>query len=473
MEGFGVILLSSIGIKLFTRFNIMDTNDTIAAICTGTGGAIAVIRISGAAAAAIGNRIWHGRRLLDRQNARLMLLGNARFTDRGSDSALAVYMPGPGSYTGEDTVEIQCHGGNLAAGKILTAALQAGARMAEPGEFTYRAFINGKMDLTQAEAVADIINAGSHMALHLAERQNSGVLGRRLDAIRQKLIDILAEIESRMDFTEEDLDWTPAEQTAAVLLQLQHELAQLLSSREDGAVLRDGIRAVIAGRPNAGKSSLLNWLLGFDRAIVTAIPGTTRDTLEETAHLRGIPVHLIDTAGLRQADNQIECLGIDRSRKSLAQAQIVFWVLDAAADPETEVAAMHRQRPERTPVVAIWNKLDLVPSPLLLPETGLPTVKISVAKENGLDDLLDEFEKAVWHYPHTAEPELAVSARHAALLEAALQALPEAIVTITDADWELAAVNLRETIAAIGQITGQTVSPDILDNIFSRFCIGK
>ncbi|MDD3118924.1 MAG: tRNA uridine-5-carboxymethylaminomethyl(34) synthesis GTPase MnmE, partial [Victivallales bacterium] len=368
----------------------MNTNDTIAAICTGTGGAIAVIRISGAAAGEIGNRVWHGRHPLERSRARLMMLGTAQFAGRGGDLALAVYMPGPNSYTGEDIVEIQCHGGNLTAGKVLEATLKAGARMAAPGEFTYRAFINGKMDLTQAEAVADIINAGSNMALLLAERQNAGILGRRLGALRQQLIGILAESESRLDFTEEDLDWTPGEETATALRAIHHELQLILASRQEGAVLRNGIRVVIAGRPNAGKSSLLNWLLGFDRAIVTAIPGTTRDTLEETAHLRGIPVHLTDTAGLREADNLIENLGIDRSRKSLSCAEVVLWVLDASSVPEAEVSEMHRRRPDTTPTIAIWNKLDLIVPDHPLPETNLPTVGISVVQQTGMTDLLDE-----------------------------------------------------------------------------------
>ena len=451
----------------------MDTNDTIAAVCTGSGGAIAIIRISGKDALVVGNRVWRGGKEMGCGTARMMLLGTAAFADHGGDRALAVYMPGPASYTGEDIVELHCHGGNLVAGKILESVLQAGSRMAEPGEFTYRAFVNGKIDLTQAEAVADIINAGSNMALQLAERQSNGLLGRKIGTIRALLVDILAETESRMDFSEENLDWSEVADVSYRLAAMREELQSLYDSRREGIILRQGIRVVIAGRPNAGKSSLLNLLLGYDRAIVTAIPGTTRDTLEEQTHLRGVPVRLIDTAGIREADNIIEGMGIDRSRKSLAQAQIVFWLLDAAAPTlDDELEGMRRHLHSDAPAIVVWNKQDLAAG-RDLPPVGFPSVGISATQGQGIDGLLDAFEKAVWQYPHEAEPELAVSARHAALLENACEALPDAMVTLSSEDWELAAVHLRDAITALGKITGETITPDILDNIFSRFCIGK
>lgn len=451
----------------------MNTVDTIAAICTGTGGAIAIIRISGTGATAAANAVWTGKSVLDRSQARRMLLGQARLSRGGTDTVLAVYLPGPTSYTGEDIVEIHCHGGNLICRQILEAVLQHGVRQAEPGEFTYRAFINGKMDLTQAEAVADLIGAGSDMALHLAERQLAGTVGEKVDAMRDRLLDLLGECESRLDFAEEELDWLSPDSMNAQLDELGEELRRLLATSHEGIILRQGIRIVIAGRPNAGKSSLLNRLLGFDRAIVTAIPGTTRDTLEEATHIRGIPVRLIDTAGIRDAENLVEGMGIDRSKQSLKGAQLVLWLLDAAqTDLDDEIAELIEHLRPGTRAVAVWNKIDLAPN-LDLPELPWPTVKTSVLRNQGLEELLDAIEKAVWEYPHEAEPEVAVSARHAEHLRQALDALPESMAKISREEWELAAVHLREALAALGRITGETVDPDVLDNIFSRFCIGK
>jgi tRNA modification GTPase len=452
----------------------MDSVDTIAAVCTGVGGAISIIRISGSGALEAGRRVWNGSGELGRKNSRKMLLGQT-LSLSGSDGepAIAVYMPGPNSYTGEDVVEIHCHGGALCAKKTLDAALAAGARAAEPGEFTYRAFVNGKMDLTQAEAVADLISAHSEMALHLAERQISGRLKDSVNEIRDKLVNILSECESRMDFPEEDLDWESPEIQANEIKELDALIEKLKASGREGALLRDGVRVVIAGRPNVGKSSLLNLLLGFDRAIVTQLPGTTRDTLEELANIRNIPVKLIDTAGIREADDLIEGMGIDRSKESIKQAQIVFWLLDASEEnPVYEFEEMKKHVEGCPNVICVWNKIDAC-SHASLPSTSLPAVEISVAKNTGIDKLLDAFEKAAWGYPHTEEPEIAVSSRHAALLNEAASVLPEAAEKILSEDWELAATDMRSAIAALGAITGEDADPDVLDNIFSRFCIGK
>jgi len=452
----------------------MNTVDTIAAVCTGIGGAISIIRISGKDSLGSANKVWRGTQSLSKGNARKMLMGQAlTLADGSGEPALAVYMPGPNSYTGEDIVEIHCHGGALCTKRTLDMALASGARAAEPGEFTYRAFINGKMDLTQAEAVADLITAHSDMALHIAERQISGFLKNAVNGIREKLIDILSECESRMDFPEEDLDWVGAENHSKLVNELQTKIKELLNSRTEGIVLRNGIRVVIAGRPNAGKSSLLNLLLGFDRAIVTQLPGTTRDTLEELANIRNIPVKLVDTAGIREAENLIEGIGIDRSKESIKQAQIIFWMLDASTeDTIEEFQEMKKHVKGRENVICIWNKIDACPH-ASLPATSLPIAKISVTNKNGIENLLDLFEQAVWGFPHTEDPEIAVSSRHAALLTEAIEALPEAAERILEEDWELAAVNLRAAISAMGAITGEDADPDILDNIFSRFCIGK
>lgn len=452
----------------------MDCTDTIAAICTGAGGAIAIIRISGSRALELGNRVWKGGVLLSSADSRRMLLGHALFSGGGGDAALAVYMPGPKSYTGEDIVELHCHGGGLNTRRILENVLGQGARLAEAGEFSYRAFMNGKMDLTQAEGVLEVIGAGSDMALRLAERQVDGVLGRRVRTVYSRLVEMLAECESRLDFGEEDLDWTPAAAFNAALSELRLELSELLSSRREGTLLRDGVRVVIAGRPNAGKSSLLNLLLGYDRAIVTHVPGTTRDTLEEHVNLRGIPVRLVDTAGIREADDIIEGMGIARSRRSIREAQVVLWLLDASSpDREEELEVMRGHVSGDVKVLAVWNKVDLCEGEEL-PSPGIPSVGISVSRGWNVERLLDMFEEAVWGYPHGGEvSEVAVSSRHAVLLERVVEELPQAASRVDDGDWELAAVHLREAMASLGSITGETADPDLLGNIFSRFCIGK
>lgn len=452
----------------------MNTIDTIAAICTGVGGAISIIRISGSDALEIGNKVWSGSRQLSLENKRMMLLGKTVSTaeDLG-DPAMAVYMPGPNSYTGDDVVEIQGHGGTLSTKETLRSVLNAGARLADPGEFTYRAFVNGKMDLTQAEAVSDIISAHSDMALHLAERQISGRLGSTVSDLREVLYNILSDIESRMDFADVDLDWTDNTEFKVQIEDVLAKAKQLWDSKNEGALLRDGIRVVIAGKPNVGKSSLLNHILGFDRAIVTDVAGTTRDTLEEFATIRNIPVKVIDTAGIREADDIIEGMGIERSKESMKTAQLVVWMIDASADDvQAELDEMKSHIHSNDRIITIWNKIDQQ-SVTTLPETELPNVEISVTQDKGVEAFLDLFEETVWGFKHTEEPEFAVSERHAALLDNTLEALPHAIELLMNNDLELAAIHLRDAIAALGSITGEDVDPDVLDNIFSRFCLGK
>ncbi len=451
-----------------------NIEDSIAAISTGTGGAVSIIRISGKSSPEIANSVWKGRKKLGPDGRRTMLLGRCVSPDsRFFEQAVAVYFPGPASYTGEDMVEIHCHGGNLVSRKVLELVIHAGARQADPGEFTCRAFMNGKLDLTQAEGVSEIISARTSMALNLAERQTSGILGRTIREIRSSLIHVLSECESRLDFPEENLDWKPAGELCIELAGAISEIEKLLKYRTEGAILREGIRIVIAGRPNVGKSSLLNILLGYDRAIVTPLPGTTRDTVEELAAIRNIPVRLIDTAGIREADNIIENKGIERSMASIRQAQVILWLLDASSDHSDEIKTMNGHVAGRTNAIAVWNKTDLLAKSAGLPQTGIPTVEISAGKNDGIERLLDVIEKSIWGFPHTDEPETAVSTRHSTLLEEALEALPGAVEKIKSQEWELASVSLHAAVTALGKITGEDASPDMLDEIFSRFCIGK
>jgi tRNA modification GTPase len=453
----------------------MNENDTIAAICSGVGGAITVIRISGVSASEIGNKIWKSSTKLSLSNKRKFLLGRILPDAKGiGETAFAVFTPGPKTFTGEDVVEIHAHGGNYNAKRLLTEIIDAGARQASPGEFTYRAFINGKMDLTQAEAVSDLITANSNMAIHLAERQMDGVLGRKINELRNEIVEILVDCEARLDFPEEELDFMPGKKVVNTLFNVKSEVNKLYKTRIEGSILRDGIRVVIAGKPNVGKSSFLNLLLGFDRAITTEIPGTTRDTLEEFTNIRGIPVRLIDTAGLRESDDIIEGIGINRTLTSIKRSQIILWILDASADDiEMELAEMHEHLKHYNSVIAVWNKIDLAKDISKLPEIKLPAVKISVKEQKGIEEFLDIFEKSAWDRPHVEEPEIAVSQRHADFLLESYNLIPDIISNINDEDWELAAVSLKAVAIALGNIIGEDATLDIYETIFSKFCIGK
>ena len=446
----------------------MRKNDTIAALCTAPGGALAIIRISGPDALEASKRVWTSRKPLSPENPRVLTFGHTLREDgvRG-ETCMAVFMPGPASYTGEDVVEIQCHGGEYAPRALLERIFRTGfVRCAEPGEFTKRAFLNGKLDLTQAEAVADLISAKSESAGRLAERQLSGALG--------DLYHLLAEIESRLDFPEENLDWKPCEELLVTIDTVRAELAKLLSGRESSAILRDGVRLVIAGSPNVGKSSLLNRLLGYDRAIVSDIPGTTRDTLRESAGIRGIRVELTDTAGIREnAADAIEGMGIERSKTSLNLAEIVFWILDATADPAADLRKLSETVPAQADVIAVWNKTDLLPSGFHPPACRHKSVAVSAKTGNGIPELLELFEQSVWKNGDRSEPECAVSLRHARALEEADTALLHTRGEIEHEFYELAASNLRLAVASIASITGESATPDVLEDIFSRFCIGK
>ena len=310
---------------------MMTADDTICAISTALGGAVSIVRVSGPDAEKNCGRLWHGRTSLGETRARELALGRLSSIDGEliDPQCLAVRMPGPHSYTGEDVVELQCHGGALCARLALDALLKTGCRLAEPGEFTKRAFLNGRMDLTQAEAVADLIGAGSEAALRLAGRHLEGRLGERIRSLHGTVSDVLAEVTSRLDFPEEELDWRDPQDMIDGLVVVRTELTELLRTRREGEVLRGGLSLVIIGPPNAGKSSLLNHLLGRNRAIVTDIPGTTRDTIEAPLVIRGIPLRLMDTAGIRDGGDVVEQAGMSRARECAEAADLVIWLVDA------------------------------------------------------------------------------------------------------------------------------------------------
>jgi tRNA modification GTPase len=383
-------------------------------------------------------------------------------------------MRAPRTFTREDVVEITCHGGILASKSVLDATLSAGARLAEPGEFTRRAFLNGRLDLAQAEAVADLIHAQTGLALSAANEQLAGKLSQRINKLRDQLVTTLAHIEAHIDFPDEDI----APDTKVKLIRRLEDVVsfmeRILKSAHEGQILRRGVRAAIIGRPNAGKSSLLNQLLGHERAIVSTIAGTTRDTIEETANIRGIPVVFIDTAGLRESENEIEAEGIRRSHASLQKAELVLHVIDGS-EPLHETDRKHLLQTNGKKYVVVVNKSDLEPHLHLA--SGQPTqvVHLSCTSGSGVEELKDTIKDLLWSGTVSAENlQVMINSRHEDALRRAGDSTRITIDALkNDISLDLVAIDLRIAVDAVGEVVGKTTTEDILDSIFSQFCIGK
>ena len=453
--------------------------DTIAAIATPLGeGGLAVVRISGTRAMAIADASFLpvGSSSLKPSAAASHTIHYGKIVNDGKviDEVLLAALRAPRTFTREDTVEISCHGGLIPAKLVLDTLLKNGARLAEPGEFTRRAFLHGRIGLAQAEAVADLIHARTELSLSAANEQLAGKLSRRIDRLRDDLMLTLAHIEAHLDFPDEDI----APDTRETLLRrLDGAIAfmdELLRTANEGQILRRGIRAAILGRPNAGKSSLLNQLLGRDRAIVSHIPGTTRDTIEETANIRGLPVVFIDTAGLREAGDEIEVEGIRRSRQTLAAAELILQVLDASqpltpADEDYLAEFAGKKR------IIVRNKTDLPAHLELPPDPATPVVDVCCLDGQGIEALKDAIKQLVWRGEITAEmTQVTINSRHQdALQRARAMTRQVADALHDDATLELVAMDLRIAANAVGEIVGKTTTEDLLDSIFSTFCIGK
>jgi len=454
-------------------------DDTIAAIATPLGeGGLAVVRLSGSQALAVAERSFQpvgpsSRRPTDAATHTIHY-GNIVRQGNVVDEVLLSVLRAPRTYTREDVVEITCHGGLLPAKLVLDTLLENGARLAEPGEFTKRAFLNGRLDLAQAEAVADLIHSRTDLALAAANEQLAGKLSQRVNQLRDQMVQTLAHIEAHLDFPEEDIAPDTKDQ---LLTRLERGVAfmdELLRTANEGQILRRGIRAAIVGRPNVGKSSLLNQLLGRDRAIVSPIPGTTRDTIEETASIRGLPVVFVDTAGLREAADDIEVEGVRRSRETLAQAELILHVMDAAAPwtpaDEKYLAEFTAQRR-----ILVRNKMDL-PAQWELPAgQNAPVVEVSCLTGHGLEALKDAIKELVWSGEIKAEMlQVMINARHQDALRRAREAALRAAAALReDQTLDLVALDLRIAVNAVGEIVGKTATEDLLDAIFSQFCIGK
>lgn len=445
----------------------MLADDTIAAISTPPGeGAIAVIRLTGPAAITLAKGIFRGHSA----NLRPRTLHFGEFTENGErlDEGLLAVFPSPRSYTGENMAEIHCHGGILVTARLLEALLRAGARAAEPGEFTRRAFLNGKMDLTQAEAVMDVIRASTPRALRAAGEQLEGRLGREVEKIRAALLAVVAHLEAYIDFPEEGISPHVGAALLSDIRSVQSQVEALLGTAREGRILREGVRLVLCGAPNAGKSSLLNRLLGFERAIVSEIAGTTRDTIEEFASLRGLPFRITDTAGLRETTDTVEHEGVERAKKAIAAADVVVHVIDITAPHPAEIAAGE--------IVAL-NKSDLLSeAEIRIPHSAFRNSHpVSSLTGAGLPALVDAIVAAARGAAPSDAPTLAaINARHQACLDHARAFLNQAAADLEDgADPELVAVPLRSALDAVSEIVGVTDIEDILGQIFSTFCIGK
>jgi tRNA modification GTPase len=442
-------------------------SDTIAAVATPPGrGGIGIVRVSGPLAADLARALTGG--LPEPRVATY-----ARVSDpqgQAIDQGLSLFFPGPRSYTGEDVFEFHGHGGDAVLAGILDACITAGARPAKAGEFTQRAFLNGKLDLAQAEAVADLIDAASAEAARAALRSLSGEFSAEIAELVRELVELRALVEAMLDFPEEDVDVLHASDARARLARIQGRHQDVMRHSQQGSMLREGIRVVITGRPNVGKSSILNRLAGEDRAIVTAIPGTTRDPLREMLRIEGVPLHVVDTAGLREGGDEVERIGMERTWRELAHADLVLMVLDAAAGLVAADQAILERLPSAVPRLLIFNKVDLLAPGASMPPGPGRSLQVSARTGHGLGELRREIVAAAgWRTG--GEPVFLARARHLHALRQAGDHL--AAAASDERQWELLAEHLRLAQQALASITGAVSADELLGEIFSRFCIGK
>lgn len=448
-----------------------DAHDTIAAIATPPGrGGIGIVRVSGHMARDIAARV--AGRLPPPRTAL-----HARFRDAGGeiiDEGLALFFPAPGSFTGEDVLELHGHGGAMVMDMLLARVLEAGARLARPGEFSQRAFLNDKMDLVQAEAVADLIDSASRTAALSAQRALQGEFSRRVNGVIDAVVELRAYVEGAIDFPEEEIDFLAEGEVAARLGAMVMELEAVRRTAFQGRLLREGLSVVIAGAPNVGKSSLLNRLSGRDAAIVTEVPGTTRDVLREYIHLDGLPLHVIDTAGLRSTEDEVERHGIARARNEIAAADVVLALVDDRERALGDVQALFADPDDGPARLLVRNKIDLTgtaPGPADGPLGR--EIRLSAKTGAGVEALVDALKAAVG-YRQAGEGSFTARRRHLVALDVALEHGKRALRQVEGRPaGELIAEDLRQVQQALGEITGIFTTDDLLERIFSTFCIGK
>lgn len=452
--------------------------DTIAAISTAIGeSGVSIIKISGEKSKEITSRIFrlkNGRNFMDMKP---WTLGYGHIVDIDThehiDEVIVSYFRGPRSFTAEDVVEINCHGGRVPSERVLRTLFLAGARPAEPGEFTKRAFLNGRLDLSQAEAVIDIINSKTELSMKAAISQSEGKLSGEIREIRNALLNILAFIEVTVDFPEEDLEFTTGEEVTGKLDGIIHRVDRLLRTAEEGKIIRDGLKVVIIGKPNVGKSSLLNALLMENRAIVTDVPGTTRDVIEEYLNIDGIPVILTDTAGIRETEDVVERIGVDRSKVKLEQADLVVLLLDKSRPLDREDLDILDFIGDRKRITLL-NKTDLEERLDYNGADLTDAISISALNGFGIEELKGRIKELFFHGKLQVEDYAVTNNRHKEALIRAKEKMVEARDAIVNGiSLDLAAIDINSAWNHFGEITGDTLQEDLVDKIFSDFCIGK
>ena len=459
----------------------MYNDDTIAAISTpqGTGG-IGIIRISGSRAFEIAGRIFSGKKAFDELKSHTISYG--KIIDPSSsetiDEVLVSKMNKPNTFTREDVVEINCHGGLVVLKRVLELVIREGARLAEPGEFTKRAFLNGRIDLSQAEAVIDIINSKTLQSSRAAMDQLEGKLSRQLKKVRDHLIELLAHMEVNFDYPEYDVEEITGRKVYDEAGQIRDLLEGIMNSFEKGRILREGISAVIVGRPNVGKSSLLNELSGKSRAIVTDIPGTTRDIIEEYVNINGIPVKMIDTAGIRETDDVVEKIGVERAQNAIENSDLVIVMIDAGVGiSEEDMEILEKVKGKKT--IVLINKVDLAGKQevdaIADKLAGFRVIRTSVKNEKGIDDLEKEITDLFMKGGISLNSEVIITnIRHKDLIAKAIQSIDEARGSYENGmPLDLIAIDIKNAAEFIGQITGESVSDDVIHKIFKNFCLGK
>lgn len=455
--------------------------DTIAAVATAYGeGGIGIIRISGEEALPILQEIFEFHGDTDTFTSRRMTYGKIIDKEKKQiiDEVLAVYMKGPKTYTAEDVVEINCHGSMVSLRKTLALVLRKGARLAEPGEFTKRAFLNGRLDLSQAEAVIDMIRAKTDKSFDVAVSQLEGRLSLKVEEIRQKLLDLLVDITVNIDYPDEDIEEMTYEKLEESIIETQDMIEKLLETSSTGRMIREGIKIAIVGKPNVGKSSLMNGLLKETRAIVTDIPGTTRDTIEEVLSIRNIPVYLVDTAGIRETSDKVEKMGIEKSKEAFNQADFILFLLDGSRPLEEEDLQIMEFLKERKSLVLI-NKRDLGEA-ISIEEISakLPAsqvIEASLLKGQGITEIEDAVEDLVYGGEIVQKESMMVNnVRHIELLQQAVKSLTDALhMSERREALDFIEVDVKNAYERLGEIIGETVSDDIINEVFARFCLGK
>ncbi|MDT8719511.1 tRNA uridine-5-carboxymethylaminomethyl(34) synthesis GTPase MnmE [Clostridium sp. 19966] len=459
----------------------MKEFDTIAAVATGIGeGGISIIRVSGDKALKIVSSVFIGKGGRSLEDIKSYTMRYGYIIDKENneklDEVIVSYMKGPKSFTAEDVIEVNCHGGLVATNRILEEIVRSGARIAEPGEFTKRAFLNGRIDLSQAEAVIDIIRAKTEISMKSAVMQAQGRISQEINKIRNKLLGVIAHIEATVDFPEDDLEEITGQKVKIDIKEIKQYIDEIIATANEGKIIREGINVVIVGKPNVGKSSLLNALIMENKAIVTDVPGTTRDVIEEYISIGGIPLKIIDTAGIRDTEDTVEKIGVEKSKEKMEEADLIIFMLDNSRELDDEDKSIIKKIKDKKYIVLL-NKVDL--------ETKLDfnqlkdlnkdnIIEISALKGMGIDNIKNIIKKMFFNGEIRPSEVLVTNSRHKEALIRASEKCDAALKTLEGGlPIDLASIDVRSAWENLGQITGDTLEEDLLDKIFSEFCIGK